>query len=140
MVQKILEKKRPLQINKRKTKTKNTRRVATRRLHIEGQLTIERRAKGLSRLQRRKHHKFTKTKQNKTNVTPEKDVMASANQTPGGYNLAPLLVASQQGRANQPEPTCFGISSPWSFPASRSGMPLYAVVQPWLSLQRSISP
>ena len=45
----------------------------------------------------------TKTKQNKTKVTPEKDVMASANQTPGGYKFAPL-VASQQGRANQHEP------------------------------------
>ena len=70
----------------------------------------------------------TKTKQNKTNVTPEKDVMTSANQTPGGHKFAPL-VASQQGRANQHEPACFGLSSPWSFP-SRSGIPLYAVVQP----------
>ena len=65
--------------------------------------------------------------------------MASANQTLGGYKFAPLLVASQQGRANQHEPACFGLSSPWSFP-SRSGIPLHAVVQPWLSLQRSISP
>ena len=33
----------------------------------------------------------TKTKQNKTNViTPEKDAMSSANQTPGGYKFAPL--------------------------------------------------
>ena len=40
----------------------------------------------------------TKTKQNKTNVTPEKDSMASAEQTPGGYKFAPL-VAIQQGRA-----------------------------------------
>ena len=40
-------------------------------------------------------------KQNKTNVTPEKGVMASANQTPGGYKYAPL-VASQQGRASEP--------------------------------------
>ena len=37
----------------------------------------------------------TKTKQNKTNATLEKDVMTSANQTPGGYKFAPL-VASQQ--------------------------------------------
>ena len=79
----------------------------------------------------------TKTKQNKTNVTPEKDVMASANQTAGGYKFAPLL-ASQQGRANQHEPACFGLSSPWSFPP-RSGIRLRAVVQPWFSLQRSIS-
>ena len=45
----------------------------------------------------------TKTKQNKINVTPEKDVMTSANQTPGGYKFA-SLVAGQQGRANQHEP------------------------------------
>ena len=34
--------------------------------------------------------------------------MASANQTPGGYKFVPL-VASQQGRANQHEPACFGL-------------------------------
>ena len=82
--------------------------------------------------------KKTKTKQHNTKVTPEKDVMASANQTPGGYKFAPL-VASQQGRANQHEPAYFGLSSPWFVP-SRSGMPLHVVAQPWLSLQRSISP
>ena len=55
--------------------------------------------------------------------------MTSAHQTPGGYKFVPL-VASQQGRANQHEPTCFGLSSTWSFP-SLSGIPLHAVVQPW---------
>ena len=81
----------------------------------------------------------TKTKQNKTKVlTPEEDVMASANQTPGGYKFAPL-VAGQQGRATQHESACFGLSSSWFFP-SRSGIRLHAVVQPWLPLQRSISP
>ena len=55
--------------------------------------------------------------------------MASANETPGGYKFTPL-VASQQGRANQHEPACFGLSSSWAFPL-RSGMPLHAVVQPW---------
>ena len=79
-----------------------------------------------------------KTKQNKTSVIPEKDAMTSANQTPGGYKFAPLVV-SQQGRANQHDPACFGLSSSWSLP-SRSSIPLHAVVQPWLSLQRSISP
>ena len=64
--------------------------------------------------------------------------MASANPTPGGYKFAPL-VASQQGWANQHEPACFRLSSPWPFP-SGSGIRLHAVVQPWLSLQRSISP
>ena len=94
--------------------------------------TIERRAAASTKALRRK------TKQNKTNVTSEKDAMSSANQTPGEYKFAPL-VASQQGRANQHEPACFGLSSPWSS-LSRSGLPLHAVVQPWLSLQRSISP
>ena len=59
-----------------------------------------------------------KTKQNKTNKskhstrerTPEKDTMASANQTPRGYKFAPLVV-SQHRRANQHEPACFGLSS-----------------------------
>ena len=63
--------------------------------------------------------------------------MTSASQTPGGYKFAPL-VASQQGRANHHEPACFGLSSSWFFP-SRSGIPLHTVVQPWVSLQRSIS-
>ena len=57
---------------------------------------------------------------------------------PGGYKFAPL-VASRLWRANQHEPACFGLSSPWSFP-SRSGIPLHAVVQPWLLLQLSTSP
>ena len=80
----------------------------------------------------------TKTTRNKTKVTPEKDVMTSANQTPRGYKFAPL-VASQQGRANQHEPICFRLPSPWSF-LSRSGIGVHAVVQPRLPLQRSISP
>ena len=54
--------------------------------------------------------------------------MTCANQTPGVHKFTPL-VASQQERANQHEPACFGLSSPWSFP-SRSGIPLHAVVQP----------
>ena len=103
------------------------------RLHIEGRLDQ-------GPLLQRKHldKKRSKAEQNKTNVTPEKDVMTSPNQTPGGYKFAPL-VASQQGGANQHEPTCFGLSSPWSFP-SRSGILPHVVVQPWFSLQRSILP
>ena len=61
--------------------------------------TIERRAVAST-----KESIKTKTKQNKTNVktpTRERRHMACANQTPGGYKFAPL-VASQQGRANEP--------------------------------------
>ena len=64
--------------------------------------------------------------------------MTSANPRPGGYKFAPL-VASQQGRANQHEHACFELSSPWSV-SSRFDIRLHAVVQPWLSLQRSILP
>ena len=64
-------------------------------------------------------------KRNETSVTSEKDGTTSANQTPGGYKFAPLL-ASQQWRANQHEPACFGLSSPRSFP-SRSDMRLPAL-------------
>ena len=92
--------------------------------------TIEQRAAASTRARK------MKTKQNKTNVTPEKDAMASANQTPRGYKFAPL-VARQQGRANQHEPACFGLSSPWPFP-SRSGIPLHAVVSPALTSSATI--
>ena len=73
----------------------------------------------------------TKTKQNRISVTPEKDLMTSVSQTPGEYKFV-QLVASQQGRANQHEPACFGLSSPRSFPP-RSGIPLHAVILLWLS-------
>ena len=78
------------------------------------------------------------TKQNKTSVTPGKDIMtSSANQTPGGHKFAPLE-ASQQGRANRHEPACFGLSYPWSFP-SRSAIPLHAaVVHPALFFSATI--
>ena len=119
-------KKRHLPINKRKKRRKKV--WLPRRLHIEGRLNEE------PRLQR-KHRDEHEAKQNK--VAPEKDAMSSAKQTAGGYKFKPL-VASQQGRANQHEPAYFRLSSPWSFP-SRSGIQLHAVVQSWLSLQRSIS-
>ena len=101
------------------------------RLRIEGRLNEG------PRLQRSIGTK-NEVKQNKRNKHQRKNAMASASQTPGGYKFAPL-VASQQGRANQNEP-CFGLSSSWFFP-SRSGIPRHAVVvQPWFSLQISISP
>ena len=67
-----------------------------------------------------RRQKRSKTKERK--VTPEKDIMISANQAPGGYTFAPI-VTSQQGRANQHKPACFGLSSAWPFP-SRSGIRL----------------
>ena len=60
---------------------------------LSGRLHIEERLNEGPRLQR-KHKDESEAKQ--TNVTPEKDVMASAHQTPVGYKFAPL-VASQQG-------------------------------------------
>ena len=48
-------------------------------------------------------------------------------------------MASQQGRSNEHEPACFGLSSPWPFP-SHSGILRDAVVSPWLSPQRALSP
>ena len=121
-------KKQHLRINKRE-KDRKKHVWLSGRLHIEGRL-IEG-----SRLQRSIK---TKTKHNRTNnVAPEKEVMTSANQTPGGYMFAPL-VASPHGRASQHEPACFGLSSPWSFP-SRSGIALHAVVQPWLSRSLEIA-
>ena len=120
---KILRKKRHLQ------KKKEKHMWLSGRLHIEGPLNEG------PRLQR-KHKDGNEAK--RKNVTPKKDVMTSANQTPRGHKFAPL-VASQQGRANQHEPACFGLSSSWSFP-SRSGIPLHAVVQPCFFLRRSILP
>ena len=89
------------------------------RLHIEGRLNE-------GPWLQRKNKDENEAKQNKRKT--EKDVMTSANQMPGGHKFAPL-VASQQDRANQHEPACFGRSSPWSLP-SRPGIPLHAVVQP----------
>ena len=63
--------------------------------------TIERRAAASTKASKRK------TKQSKTNVTPEKNFMTCANQTPGGYKFV-ALVASQQGRANQHDPLALG--------------------------------
>ena len=90
-------------------------------LHIEGRLNEG------SRLQRRKHKDENKAKQNKRNIRDIRYDICKPNAR--GQKFAPL-VASQQGRANQHEPACFGLSSPWSFP-SRSGIPLHAVVQPF---------
>ena len=114
------------------TSPKIETRVATGAPAFEGRLN-----EGLRLQRKHRDKKRSKTKQNKRN-TREKNVMASANRTSGGYQFAPL-VASQQGRANQHEPAYFGLSSSWSFP-SRSGIPLRAVVQPWFILQRFILP
>ena len=91
--------------NKQKEKTKKHVWLSGR-LHVGGQLN---KGRGFNESIK------TKTKLNKIKVTPEKDVMASANQTPGGYKFA-SIVARQQGR-DQHEPACFGLSSPWPFPS-----------------------
>ena len=104
--------------NKQKEKRKKHV-LLSGRLHIEGRLN-----EGLRLPLMHKDEKEAK----KIKVTPEKVAMASANQTPGGYKFAPPVI-NQQRRANQHEPACFGLSSPWSFP-SRSGIRLHAVVQP----------
>ena len=62
---------------------------------LSGRLYIDRRWNEGPRLQR-KHKDENEAKQ--TKITPEKDVMTSENQTPGGYKFAPLM-ASQQERA-----------------------------------------
>ena len=50
-----------------------------------------------------------------------------------------LLWLINYARANQHEPSCFGLSSSRYF-LSRLGILLHAVVQPWFFLHRSISP
>ena len=81
----------------------------------------------------------TKTKQNKNkgNINERRHGICKPNAR--GMQFAPL-VASPQVRANQHEPACFGLSSPWSFPLRSGIIPLHVITQPWLSLQRSISP
>ena len=117
MVQKYSEKE--TSPNKEKGEKKKKHVWLSGRLHIEGRLNEGPRLQRKHKNERKRKRKRSKTK---TNVTPsEKDVMASADQTPGGYKFA-SFVASQQGRANQHEPACFGLSSSWSFP-SRSGIP-----------------
>ena len=80
-----------------------------------------------------------KTKQIKTKITPEKDMMTSAHQTREGYTSSRHLCLVDKGERSSTSPLALGYSSPWSFP-SRSGIGLHAVVQPWLSLQQSMSP
>ena len=71
-------------------------------------------------------------------LSPKRNKRNIARHPPGGNNFAPLVANQLLWQANQHEPACFGLSSYWSFP-SRSGILLHDVVQPWLSLQRSIS-
>ena len=126
MVQNNTRKKGRLRINKRKKtkqKSNNKKHVwLSGRLHIEGRLNEG------PRLQR-KHKVENEAKQKQREI--RHDIHVSANQTPGGHKFAPLVAISQQGRANQHESACFGLSSSWSF-LSRSGIRMPAVVQPWL--------
>ena len=85
MVQKYSEKKkRHVQRNKKKGgKRKRTIHVwLLGRMHIEERRTIEGRVAASAKA------KIRKRSQNKTNVTPEKGDMPSANQTPRGYSTS----------------------------------------------------
>ena len=102
-------------------------------LHIEGRLNEEPRI-------HRKHRDKNKAKQNKRNTRERRHgIISKPNARRIQILSRHLFVASQQGRANQHAAACFELSSSWSFP-SRLGIPLHAVVQPWLSLQQFISP
>ena len=94
-------------------------------------------------------HIFLEKVNKQKNVTPEKGNnkhnmlchrQTKQSKTPGGYKFEPL-VANQLllWWANQHKDACDGLSCHWSFP-SRSCILLHTVVQPWPSLQRSISP
>ena len=65
------------------------------RLHIEGRLN--------KRLWLQRKHKD----ESEANVTPQKDAMASANQTPGGHKFAPL-VAVNKGERTSTNPLALG--------------------------------
>ena len=96
--------------------------------------TIERRVADSMNEKRRKRNKKTAKKHD----ARKRQYGIGKPKTPGGYKFAPL-VANQLWRLNQHEHAYFGLSSPWLFP-SRSVILLPAVVQPWIFLQRSISP
>ena len=70
------------QRNTRKKRHLKKKKTRTCSVWLSGRLRIEGRSNKRPRLQR---------KRDKTNVTPEKDVMTSANQTPGGHKFAPHL-------------------------------------------------
>ena len=80
--------------------------------------------------------KAYRRKRKKTNVTPEKDDMASANQTPGGYKFAPLVASQQCGERTSTSPLALGYPllgisrhvraygcMPWSSPSFRCSGP-----------------
>ena len=82
----------------------------------------------------------TKTKQNKTNVTPEKDVMASANQTPGGYTGSRHLWLVNRGERTSTSPLALGY--PFLGPSRhvRAYQPLHAVRSPALAFSAGNDP
>ena len=62
-----------------------------------------------------------------------------SNQTPVGYKFAPLVWLVNKGERTSTSP--FALGYPLLGPSRhvRAYQPLHAVVQPWLSLQRSVS-
>ena len=131
MVQKSTRKKRHLQINKRKRKNE-TRRVAIGAAAYRR--TIERRVSASTKIYIwRRKTKQSKAEQNKRNTRPEKNVMTSLQtKRPQDTSSRHLwLVNKPCWRANQHEPACFGLSSPWSFPSHIEGR-----LNDWPRLQR----
>ena len=104
--------------------------VESGRLHIEGRLNEE------PRLQR-KHKDENEANQNKHNTREIRHYICKPNAR--RIQAHAFCGYSQQGQSIQHEPAGFGLFSSWSFP-SRSVIRLHAVVQLWLSLQRSVSP
>ena len=109
-------KKRYIQRNIKRKKEKKKRKTVIRELRVAVGAHAYRRTIERTKPRLQSKQKDEKRNKNRTNVTPEKYDMTSANQTPGGYKFA-SLVGNQLWRANQHEPACFKLSSPWYFPS-----------------------
>ena len=79
---------------------------------------------------------------NSGSAPPPRDASTCLGASQVSVRLAPVQDSfgswTKPMGTNQHELACFGLSSPWPFP-SRSGIVLHAVVQRWLSRQRSRS-
>ena len=98
------------------------------RLHIKGRLNEG------PRLQR-KHKDENEAKQNKRNTRERRHDICKPNAR--RVQVRATCGYSQQGRANQHEPACFGLSSSWSYP-SISGIHTTACRSPALAFSAAI--